>query len=403
MDKNSTSHGKRPLYFDHNATTPVDSKVLSSMLPFFSETFGNAASIDHLYGDEAARAVDRAREQIATLIGSDPQEIIFTSGATESDNLAIAGVAERYSEKGRHIITCVTEHKAVLDTCRHLEKNGFRVTYVSVDQYGIINIDELRGAICPDTILITVMTANNEVGTISPVEQIGAIAKQKGILFHTDAAQAFGHIPINVNSMGVDLLSISGHKIYGPKGIGALYVRRLRPRVKVAALMHGGGHERGMRSGTLNVPGIVGLGTASEIAGKGMVTESTRLFGLRDYLWKTLVARIQGIELNGHPQKRLPHNLSIYVPGVENRAMLVLIKRDVALSTGSACTSHSVEPSHVILALGYGEERAHSTLRIGLGRGNSKRDVDYLVERLADSIASLRLMNEKQPQKTGAT
>ncbi|RAL69806.1 Cysteine desulfurase [Dehalococcoides mccartyi] len=385
---------KKPLYFDHHATTPVDPRVLESMLPFFTESFGNAASVDHLYGDEAAREVEKSRGKIASLIGCHPQEIIFTSGATESNNLAIIGVARRYSEKGRHIVTCITEHKAVLDTCKYLETEGFQITYLKVNKQGLIDLDELNSAIKDETILISVMSANNEIGTLSPLAEIGAIAKGKGILFHSDAAQAFGHIPIDVEAMGIDLLSISGHKIYGPKGVGALYVRRLRPRVKLASLIHGGDHEHGLRAGTLNVPGIVGLGVAAELAKSEMPVEGNRLITLRTYLLESLRRKIEGIELNGHPVNRLPHNLSVYLPGIENRALLVMLKRDVALSTGSACTSTNVEPSHVILALGYSEERAHSTLRIGLGRGNTKNEIDYLVDRLTEAVRCLRSLNQ---------
>jgi|WetSurMetagenome_2_1015567.scaffolds.fasta_scaffold44186_2 cysteine desulfurase len=383
------SSSARPIYLDHHATTPVEPRVLKVMLPFFSERFGNAASIDHIYGNEAAQAVEEAREKVAKVINARPDEIIFTSGATEANNLAIIGIAERYIEKGRHIISCVTEHKAVLDTCNYLETKGYKVTYIHVDKHGIIELDELKNAINANTILISVMTANNEIGTIAPLAEIGSLAKQHGILFHTDAAQAFGHIPLNVEDMGVDLMSISGHKIYGPKGIGALYVRRLHPRVKLATQMHGGGHERGMRSGTLNVPGAVGLGAASAIAQKEMLLESDRLMKLRNYLWKELTTRIEDIELNGHPTNRLSHNLNICIPGVENRALLVKLKHIASFSAGSACTSNDLRPSHVLLALGYDEERSHSSVRFGLGRSIKYRS-DLPVDAIVTAITELR-------------
>lgn len=383
----------KPVYLDYQATTPVDSRVLEAMLPFFSERFGNAASIDHLYGNDAAQAVETARDKVSALIGARPEEIIFTSGATESDNLALIGIAERYHDKGRHIITCATEHKAVLDTCENLESKGFRITYLMVDKHGTVDLDQLKRSITAETILISIMAANNEIGTIAPLADIGAIAKEHGVLFHTDAAQAFGHISLDVESMGIDLMSISGHKIYGPKGIGALYVRRLRPRVKLAIQMHGGGHERGMRSGTLNVPGVIGLGAAADIAQEEMPSESDRLRRLRDYLWSELSTRIDGIEMNGHPEKRLPHNLNVFIPGVESRALLVKLKHTVALSTGSACTSTKVEPSHVLLALGYSEERAHCSVRFGLGRC-IQRERDLPIDAIVKAVEQLRQVSQ---------
>ncbi len=382
---------RRPVYMDHHATTPVDDRVLEAMLPYFSEVFGNAASVDHEYGAEAARAVETAREQIAKLINARSSEIIFTSGATESDNLAIIGVAEQYAERGKHIITCVTEHKAVLDTCHQLERRGWKVTYLPVDQYGLVDPDDVREAITSQTVLITIMMANNEIGTIAPVAEIGRIAREHEVLFHTDAAQAVGHISVDVEEMHIDLLSMSAHKVYGPKGVGALYVRRRRPRVRVAEQMHGGGHERGMRSGTLNVPGIVGLGEALKIADQEMEEEEKRLQGLRDSLWAGLQAELEGVQLNGHPTQRLPHNLSVAIPGIESRSLLVQLKHDVALSTGSACTTARVEPSHVILALGYGEERAYCSARFGLGRENVEVDIDFVIECVA--VATRRLSN----------
>jgi cysteine desulfurase len=381
---------RRPVYMDHHATTPVDPRVLEAMLPYFNQVFGNAASIDHEYGAEAARAVETARQQIAQLINAQPDEIIFTSGATEADNLAILGVAEQYADRGNHIITCVTEHKAVLDTCHYLERRGWQVTYLPVDQQGLIDPDDVRRAIMPQTLLISIMTANNEIGTLAPIAEIGRIAREHEVLFHTDATQAVGHVPVDVEAMNIDLLSMSAHKIYGPKGIGALYVRKRRPRVRVAEQMHGGGHERGMRSGTLNVPGIVGFGKALEIAAREMKTEGQRLRKLRDRLWAGLQAQLDDVKLNGHLTQRLPHNLSVAILGVESRSLLVQLKHDVALSTGSACTTAKVEPSHVILALGHGEERAHCSVRFGLGRENTEADVDFVVDCFTAAANRLR-------------
>jgi len=375
---------------DHHATTPVDRRVLEAMLPYFTEIIGNAASIDHEYGAEANRAVEKARQQIASLLNAQPDEIIFTSGATESDNLAILGVAEQYADRGNHIITCVTEHKAVLDSCQYLEQKGYRVTYLPVDQYGLIDPEDVRRAITPQTILISIMTANNEIGTLAPLADIGRIAREHEVLFHTDATQTAGYLPLDVEEMNIDLLSLSAHKMYGPKGSGALYVRKRRPRVRVSAQMHGGGHERGMRSGTLNVPGIVGLGKAAEITAKEMESESKRLRELRDFLWQRLQENLEDVQLNGHPTQRLPHNLSVAISGVESRSLLVQLKHDVALSTGSACTTAKVEPSHVILALGYGEERAHTSVRFGLGRENNEGDVSLVVKRLVASVCRSR-------------
>ncbi len=391
MSYSNVSH--HPIYMDHHATTPVDPRVLEAMLPYFTECFGNAASIDHEYGAEAGQAVENARTQIAQLINSRPDEMIFTSGATEADNLAILGVAEQYESKGNHIITCVTEHHAVLDPCYYLQSKGWRVTYLPVDQYGLVDPDAVAKAITPQTVLISIMAANNEIGTIAPIAEIGKIARQHEVLFHTDATQAVGHIPIDVEAMNIDLLSLSAHKFYGPKGIGALYVRKRQPRVKLAAQMHGGGHERGMRSGTLNVTGIVGMGKAAEIAKSEMQAEGKRLQGLRDRLWEGLQANIAGIQLNGHPTQRLPHNLSIFIPGVESRALVVKLKHDVAISTGSACTTAKVEPSHVILALGFGEERAHRSVRFGLGRKNTEAEVDFVVKCLKVSVSNLQLLS----------
>lgn len=375
---------------DHHATTPVDRRVLEVMLPYFTERFGNAASIDHEYGAAAGQAVEKARRQIAGGINAQPDEIIFTSGATEADNLAIIGAAEQYAARGKHIITCATEHKAVLDTCHHLEQRGWAVTYLPVDRYGLVDLDDVRRAVTPQTVLISIMAANNEIGTIAPVAEVGRIAREHEILFHTDATQAVGHIPVDVEAMNIDLLSMSAHKLYGPQGVGALYVRKRRPRVRVAPLIHGGGHERGMRSGTMNLPGIVGFGCAIELATREMPREAERLKRLRDLLWTKLQAEIEGVELNGHPTKRLPHNLSVAIPGVESRSLLVQLKHDVALSTGSACTTAKVEPSHVIMALGYGAERAHSSVRFGLGRENTDSDISFVAEKLATVARHLR-------------
>ncbi len=384
---------RHPIYMDHHATTPVDPRVLEVMLPYFTQCFGNAASIDHEYGGEAFQAVEYARRQVAQLINAKySDEIVFTSGATEADNLAILGVAEQYSDKGKHIITCVTEHHAVLDPCEYLEGKGWHITRLPVDQYGLVDPGAVRRAITTQTVLISIMAANNEIGTIAPIEEIGKIARQHEVLFHTDATQAVGHIPIDVETMNIDMLSMSAHKFYGPKGVGALYVRKRQPRVKLVSQMHGGGHERGMRSGTLNVPGIVGMGKAAEIARLDMKAESQRLRELRDRLWEGLQANIEVVQLNGHPTQRLPHNLSVFIPGVESRALVVQIKHEVALSTGSACTTAKVEPSHVILALGFGEERAHSSIRFGLGRDNIIKHIDVVILSLSQAVSTLKLL-----------
>lgn len=380
----------RPIYMDHHATTPLDPRVLEAMLPYFTEIYGNAASTDHTYGLEAKHAVDSARGQIAHAIGAKPDEIIFTSGATEANNLAIIGVAEQYAGKGKHIITCVTEHPAVLDTCRYLERKGWMVTYLPVDQQGLINPDDVRRAITPETVLITIMAANNEIGVLAPLAEIGQIAREHEVLFHTDATQAVPYIPLDAERMNIDLLSMSGHKIYGPKGIGALYVRKRYPRVRLTEQIHGGGHERGMRSGTLNVPGIVGLGKAVEIAVKEMNVESERVRGMRDSLWQGFKENIEGVQLNGHPTKRLPNNLSVAIIGVENRSLLVYLKDFVAISTGSACTTAKVEPSHVILSLKNDEDWPHYSIRFGLGRCNNTEEVEFVIRTLTNSVKQLR-------------
>jgi cysteine desulfurase len=383
---------KIPIYMDYHATTPVDPRVLEAMLPFFTEQFGNAASRNHAFGWAGEQAVEQARQQVADLIGANVKEVIFTSGATESNNLAIKGVAEMYREKGNHIITCVTEHKAVIDTCKKLEKQGGRVTYLPVQKDGRISLDDLRAAITDKTILITIMAANNEIGVLQPIAEIGAIAKEKGILFHTDAVQAVGKIPFDVNAAKVDLVSLSGHKMYGPKGVGALYVRRRNPRVLLAEQISGGGHERGMRSGTLNVPGIVGLGKAAAIAKAEMAAESARLSALRDRLNAGLHRNLDEIYINGSVEHRLPHNLNISFAYVEGESLLMGIS-DVAVSSGSACTSASLEPSYVLKALGAGDDLAHSSIRFGLGRFTTEEEVDYVVERLTTVVRRLREMS----------
>jgi cysteine desulfurase len=383
---------KLPIYMDYHATTPVDPRVLEAMLPFFTQHFGNPASRNHAFGWEAEEAVDIARRQVADLIGATPKEVIFTSGATESNNLAIKGVAEMYREKGNHIITCVTEHKAVIDTCKKLEKQGLRVTYLPVQKDGRIDLDELRSAITDKTILITIMTANNEIGVLQPIADIGAIAKEKGILFHTDGVQAAGKVPFDVNALKVDLVSISAHKMYGPKGVGALYVRRRNPRVLLAEQINGGGHERGMRSGTLNVTGIVGLGKAAELCQQEMAKDTERLRALRDRLNEALHRNLDEIYINGSMEHRLPHNLNISFAYVEGESLLMGIN-DVAVSSGSACTSASLEPSYVLKALGAGDDLAHSSIRFGLGRWTTEEEVDYVVDKLTKVVRRLREMS----------
>jgi cysteine desulfurase len=384
---------KTPIYMDNHATTPVDPRVLEAMLPYFTEKFGNAASRNHAFGWESEAAVDTAREQVARLIHArSPREIVFTSGATESDNLAVKGVADAYKEKGNHIITCVTEHKAVLDSCKALEKRGLRVTYLPVDGDGLIDLRQLREAITDQTILISLMAANNEIGTIAPVKEIGRIAKEKGVLFHSDATQAVGKIPINVEEMGIDLLSITAHKMYGPKGAGALYARSNPPPVKLTAIIDGGGHERGMRSGTLNVAGIVGLGAACAIAQREMAAESERLIGLRERLKAGIFAALDEVHMNGHPALRLPGNLNLSFAFVEGESLLMALK-EIAVSTGSACTSASLEPSYVLRAIGVPDELAHTSIRFGLGRFNTEEEVDFTIRRVAEEVKRLRGMS----------
>ena len=381
-----------PIYLDHNATTPCDPRVVEAMIPYFTNNFGNAASRNHPFGWQAEEAVDYAREQVAKLIGADPKEIIFTSGATEADNLAIKGVYEMYASKGNHIITCNIEHKAVLDTCKHIEKEGGEVTYLKVKDNGLIDLAELEAAIKPTTILIAIMYANNEIGTIMPMKEISAIAKKKGVLVFSDATQAVGKIPVDVNKDGIDLMAFTAHKMYGPKGVGALYVRRKNPRVKVTAQMDGGGHERGMRSGTLNVPGIVGFGKACEICLNEMEEETARVSKLRDKL-QTELLKVEESYLNGDKEHKLPHVTNISFKYVEGEGLLMGFNKNIALSSGSACTSASLEPSYVLKALGLGDDLAHSSLRFGLGRFTTEDQIDYTVEQVTNTVNKLREMS----------
>ncbi|HBY64471.1 MAG TPA: IscS subfamily cysteine desulfurase [Solibacterales bacterium] len=380
---------KMPIYLDNHATTPMDPRVLDAMLPYFREHFGNAASRNHAFGWEAEEAVENARKQIAALIGANSKEIVFTSGATESNNLAIKGVAEMYAERGNHIITAATEHKAILDTCKHLEKNGYRVTYLPVQANGLIDLDMLREAITDKTILVSIMYANNEIGVVQPIAEIGKIAKERGALLHTDGVQAVGKVPVNVIKDNIDLMSLTGHKMYGPKGVGALYVRRKSPRVQVTAQMDGGGHERGMRSGTLNVPGIVGFGKAAELCHQEMASESKRLAAMRDRLKDKLLSALDEVYINGTMESRLPHNLNISFAYVEGESLLMGIN-DIAVSSGSACTSATLEPSYVLKALGAGDDLAHSSIRFGLGRFTTDEEIEYTSQRVIDVVKKLR-------------
>lgn len=381
-----------PVYMDNNSTTPCDPRVVEAMLPYFTEKFGNAASRNHAFGWQAEEAVENAREQVAELIGASPKEIIFTSGATESNNLAIKGVASMYRKKGNHIITCVTEHKAVIDPLKRLERDGWNVTWLAVDPEGRVDPRQVREAITEQTVLVSIMVANNEVGTIQPIAEIGAICKEKGVLFHTDAVQAAGKIPLDVQKMGIDLLSLSGHKMYGPKGVGALYVRRKDPRVRLDAIQDGGGHERGMRSGTLAVPLIVGLGAAAEIARREMPEESARLLNLRERLRQGIMGQLDHVEVNGHPSERLPGNMNLSFGFVEGEGLMMGIK-DIAVSSGSACTSASLEPSYVLKALGADDERAHSSIRFGIGRFNTEEEIDFVIRDVVRAVNHLREMS----------
>lgn len=385
---------KRPIYMDNHATTPLDPRVLDAMLPYLTEKFGNAASRTHPFGWEAEEAVEQAREQIARLLHAQSKEIIFTSGATESNNSAIKGVVEFSQKTGRHVVTCVTEHKAVLDSCKALERmQKADVSYLPVDHHGMVNPDDVRRAITDQTVLISIMYANNEIGTIHPIREIGQIAKERGVVFHCDASQAVGKIPVDVERDGIDVLSFTAHKMYGPKGCGALYVRSKDPRVRLTPLIDGGGHERGMRSGTLNVPGIVGLGKACELAGQEMAAEAARLLALRTQLYEGITGQVEEVSLNGHPTQRLPGNLNVSFAYVEGESFLLGLQHEVALSSGSACTSATLEPSHVLKALGMKEELAHASIRFGLGRFNTTEEVDYVVKRVGEIVKRLRAVS----------
>jgi cysteine desulfurase len=388
----SNSGVKLPIYMDNHATTPVDPRVLKEMVPYFTDLFGNAASRNHSFGWAGEEGVETARERIAKLIGATPKEIVLTSGATESDNLAIKGVAEMYREKGNHIITAVTEHKAVLDTCKRLEKYGYRVTYLPVQKDGLVDLDDLKRAMDDKTILVTIMAANNEIGVLQPIAEIGKLCHEKGVIFHTDATQAVGKVPMDVNKQNLDLVSISAHKMYGPKGVGALYVRRKNPRVQLSPIIDGGGHERGMRSGTLNVPGIVGLGKACAICHEEMPQESVRLAGLRDRLKNKIMSGLDEVYINGSMEHRLPQNLNISFAYVEGESLLMGLK-EIAVSTGSACTSASLEPSYVLRAIGVEEELAHTSIRFGLGRFNTEEEVDFTVQRVVEEVRRLRAIS----------
>jgi cysteine desulfurase len=378
-----------PIYMDNHATTRTDPRVVEAMLPYFSEHYGNAASRTHVFGWKAEEAVELARAQTAALIGADPREVIFTSGATESDNLAIKAAARIYRPKGNHLITVQTEHRAVLDPCRRLQSEGFRVTFLPVDGYGRITVAHVAEAMTPETILVSVMLANNEVGTLQPLAELGRLCKEREVLLHSDATQAVGKIPIDVNKMNIDVMSISAHKMYGPKGVGALYVRRKNPRVQISAIIDGGGHERGMRSGTLNVPGIVGLGKACAIASEEMAKESCKLAGLRNRLRDNIMGRLDEVYINGSMEHRLPGNLNISFAYVEGESLLMGIN-DVAVSSGSACTSATLEPSYVLKALGTGDDLAHSSIRFGIGRFNTEAEVDYVADRVVETVERLR-------------
>ncbi len=377
------------VYLDNNATTCVDPQVLEAMLPYFCEKYGNAASRSHSFGWEGEQAVENARQQLADVLGAESKEIIWTSGATESNNIAIKGVAAMYGDKGKHIITQVTEHKAVLDPCKYLEQHGFRVTFLPVDKEGHVDLQQLKDAMKDDTILVSIMHGNNEIGTLQPIGEIGRFCKERGILFHTDCCQTFGKVPINVEEMGIDLLSCSGHKIHGPKGVGALYVRRKRPRVRCEPVLHGGGHERGMRSGTLNVPGIVGLGQAAELCRLHMDTEPARIAKLRDKLKNGILTQLDEVFLNGDAVQRTPSNLNLSFAYVEGESMMMGMD-DIAVSSGSACTSASLEPSYVLKALGVGDELAHSSIRFSLGRFNTEAEIDYTIDRVVTAVRRLR-------------
>ncbi|MBT7360181.1 MAG: cysteine desulfurase [Thaumarchaeota archaeon] len=382
---------KFPIYLDHHATTPLDKRVLDEMMPYFTEKFGNASSLDHSFGYDASVAVEEAREKIANAIGARHDEIVFTSGATESDNIALLGTMQKYADRGNHLITCVTEHKAILDTAKHLESLGKKVTYLPVNEFGEIDLKELEDAITDDTVMISIMMANNEIGTIQDVKAIGKIAHRHDVIFHTDAAQTVGHIPVNVEKMSIDLMSFSAHKMYGPKGVGALYVRGVKPRVKPDGLFYGGGQERNIRSGTLNVPGIVGFGKAMEISQKEMDTENKRFSEWSGIMLEEF-EKIGGV-LNGHRSKRLSHNLNVYFPGIEGKSIINSVSKEIAISAGSACTTQNVEPSHVLLALGMDEDTTHYAIRIGLGRFNTLEELNFLIKTISNTINSLKTLS----------
>ena len=382
---------KFPIYLDHHATTPVDPRVLEEMIPYFIEKFGNASSLDHSFGYDASVAVEEAREKIANAIGARHDEIVFTSGATESDNIALLGTMQKYADRGNHLITCVTEHKAILDTAKHLESLGNKVTYLPVNEFGEIDLKELEESITDDTVMISIMMANNEIGTIQDVKAIGEIAHRHDVIFHTDAAQAVGHITVNVEKMSIDLMSFSAHKMYGPKGVGALYVRGVKPRVKPDGLFYGGGQERNIRSGTLNVPGIVGFGKAMEISQKEMDTENKRFSEWSGIMLEEF-EKIGGV-LNGHRSKRLSHNLNVYFPGIEGKSIINSVSKEIAISAGSACTTQNVEPSHVLLALGMDEDTTHYAIRIGLGRFNTLEELNFLIKTISNTINSLKTLS----------
>lgn len=376
------------VYLDHHATTPLDKRVLDEMMPYLTEKFGNASSTDHSLGNEASAAVENARGKIAKMIGARVEEIIFTSGATESDNIALIGTMEKYKDRGDHLITCKTEHKAVLDTAEHLEGTGKKITYLSVNKYGEVDLEELRGAITEKTVMISIMAANNEVGTIADIAGIGKLAHERDVIFHTDAAQAVGHIPMNVQEMGIDLMSFSAHKMYGPKGAGALYVRGIRPRVKPDPIIHGGGQERNIRSGTLNVPAIVGFGKAADLALSEMKSENQSYHKWSEKMLESFCSL--GARLNGHPEKRLPHNINVCFPGIDGKAIIASVSKELAISAGSACTTETVEPSHVLLAMGLDEEQAHSSIRIGCGRYNTDEEIDLCIKCISDCVQRLK-------------
>ena len=380
----------RPIYLDHNATTPLDPRVFEAMRPYFMEMFGNAASKGHAFGAVAKDAVERARHQVAALLGATDAEIVWTSGATESNNLAIKGVAEMYAEKGRHIITQTTEHKAVLDPCKRLSRHGYEITWLQPDHFGRVSAEQVRDAIRPDTILVTIMAANNEIGTLQPIREIGQVCRGRGVLFHTDATQSLGKIPIDVEADFIDILSFSGHKLYGPKGCGGVYVRRKNPRVHLTPIMDGGGHESGFRSGTLNVPGIVGVGAACEVARQEMPTESPRLAGLRDRLEGGILSRLDAVTVNGHPLYRLPNTSNLAFAGADGDTLLTAFNLEFAVSSGSACTSASMEPSFVLRAIGVPDDLAYASIRFSLGRSNTEQQIDHVINRVVETVSALR-------------